>query len=170
MSDLYQKITDSRGMLEKIASKIPGFGGYMEKESRRTADKMLRDTIVSRYGEQLRRVEAIQTELINGGEIDLLDDLQTAATRLQTFIDLVRTAAYGYGGLFDAVKVNEEALAKLYAFDDALLDNVNAVSGAVDNVQASVGGEGLKAAISNLTRIATECKTTFERRKEVLLS
>ena len=170
MSDLYQKITDSRGLLEKIASKIPVFGGYMEKETRRTADKMLRDAIVTRYSEQLRRVEDIQKELIAAGEIDVLDDLGTAQTRLQTFVDQVRTAAYGYGGLFDAVKVDEAALAKLYAFDNELLDNVNAIIAAVDSVQSSVGSDGLKAAIANLTRLAAACNTTFGHRKDVLIS
>lgn len=170
MSDIYSKITEGRGLLEKIASKIPGFGGYLEKETRRTADKMLRDTIVNRYSEQLRRIEALQTELLSSGGLEHLDDMQTAATRLQTFIDQVKTAAYGYTGFFDAVKVNEDALAKLYAFDDALLENVNTVTAAVDNIQASLGGEGLKAAIRNLISVATECNTTFDRRKEALMS
>jgi hypothetical protein len=170
MSDILSKITDSRGLLEKIASKIPGFGGYLEKETRRTADKMLRDTIVNRYGEQLRRIEALQTDLLSSGGLEHLDDMQTAATRLQTFVDQVRTAAYGYTGFFDAVKVDEDALAKLYAFDDALLENVNKVTAAVDNVATSIGGDGVKASIRNLIAVATECNTMFDRRKEVLLS
>ncbi|MGH2522611.1 MAG: hypothetical protein ACRDH2_08920, partial [Anaerolineales bacterium] len=96
MSDLYQKITGSRGLLENIASKIPGFGGYMERETRREADKLLRNTIVTRYSEQLKRMEDVQNQLVASGEIELLDDIQTAITRLQTFIDMVKTASYGY--------------------------------------------------------------------------
>jgi hypothetical protein len=168
MGDLYQKITDSKGLLEKIASKIPGFGGYLEKETRRDADKLLRDTIVNRYGEQLSRISAIQTQLISSGGIEYVDDLQDAATRMQRFIDMVKTAAYGYGGLFDAVKVKEDELAKLYAFDSALLDNAAKVGSAVDNIEASLGGDGLPAAIRNLVTIVTECNTTYERRKEAL--
>jgi len=170
MSDIYSKITEGRGLLEKIASKIPGFGGYLEKETRRTADKMLRDAIVNRYGEQLRRIEGLQTDLLSSGGLEHLDDMQVAFTRLQTFVDQVKTAAYGYTGFFDAVKVDEDALAKLYAFDDALLENVNNVSAAVDTVQTSIGSDGLKAAIRNLTAVATECNATFERRKEALMS
>ncbi|MBL8045363.1 MAG: hypothetical protein JNL09_02425, partial [Anaerolineales bacterium] len=63
MSDLFQKITDAKGMLEKLVDKIPGFHGYMEKEARREADKLLRDTIANRYGEQLDRVSMLQTQL-----------------------------------------------------------------------------------------------------------
>ena len=170
MADLFQNITDAKGMLEKLASKIPGFGGYLERETRREADKMLRETIANRYSEQLQRVSALQTQLLTGAGIEHVDELQTAATKLQTFIDLVKTAAYGYSGLFDAVKINEKELAKLYAFDAALLESVSKVTAAVDNIEASLGGDGLPAAIRNLITIVTECNTTFERRKETLTS
>jgi len=171
MADLFDKLQDSRSLLEKIGGMIPGFGGYLERERRREADKMLRDTMVNRYGEQLSRVSNIQTQLVASVTgIEHVDDLQDAATRLQRFIDMVKTAAYGYSGFFDAVKVNEAELAKLYAFDAALLENVTKISAAVDTIEASVGGEGLPAAIRNLVALVAECNTTFERRKEVLTS
>ncbi len=170
MADILGSITNARGLLEKIASKIPGFGGYMEKETRRSADKLLRETIASRYGEQLSRIAAVQTQLVSSGGIEFVDDLQDAATRLQRFIDTVKTAAYGYAGFFDAVKVKEDELAKLYAFDNALLDNASKVTSLVDGVEAAVGSDGLAGAIRALTAGIAECNATFERRKDVLLS
>jgi hypothetical protein len=170
MADILGSITNARGLLEKIASKIPGFGGYMEKETRRTADKLLRETIASRYGDQLSRVSALQAQLVQSGGIEYVDDLQNAAIRLQRFIDTVKTAAYGYAGFFDAVKVKEDELAKLYAFDNALLDNATKITALVDAVEAALAGEGLPAAIKALTAAVAECNAAFERRKEVLLS
>ena len=171
MADLFNKLQDARGLLEKIGGMIPGFGGYLERERRREADKMLRDTIVNRYGEQLSRVSNLQTQLVSSvSGIEYVDDLQDAATRLQRFIDMVKTASYGYSGFFDAVKINEAELAKLYAFDAALLENVAKVSAAVDNIETSMGGDGLPAAIRNLVTLVTDCNTTFERRKEALTS
>jgi hypothetical protein len=170
MADLYDKIKDSQGLLGKIASMIPGFSGYMARETRREADKMLRETVANRYGEQLNRISDLQVQLITSGGIDWVDDLQDAATRLQRFIDMVRTAAYGYSGLFDAVKVNEPELAKLYNFDLALLENAAKVAAAIDNVEASVGGEGMPAAVRHLSSVMGEANTAYERRKEVLTS
>ena len=170
MADILGNITNARGLLEKIASKIPGFGGYLEKETRRSADKLLRETIASRYGDQLSRISSIQADLAKSGGIEYLDDLQDAATRLQRFIDMVKTAAYGYAGFFDAVKVKEDELAKLYAFDNALLDNAAKITGLVDTVEAAASGDGLPAAIKALTAAVAECNAAFERRKEVLLS
>jgi hypothetical protein len=170
MADLYDKIKDSQGLLGKIAGMIPGFSGYMARETRREADKMVRETVANRYGEQLSRISDLQVQLITSGGIDWVDDLQDAATRLQRFIDMVRTAAYGYAGLFDAVKVNEAELAKLYNFDLALLENAAKVAAAIDNVEASVGGEGMPAAVRHLSSVIGEANTAYERRKEVLTS
>jgi hypothetical protein len=171
MSDLFQKITDSKGMLEKLISFVPGFKGYIEKEQRRDADKLLRDTIAARYGAQLARLAMVQTQLLSSGGIEYVDDVQDAITRLQRFCDMVKTAERGYSGFFDAVKVKETELAKLYAFDNALLENAGAVTAAVDAVEAAAGSnEGVPAAIRKLVGLVAECNTTFERRKEVLLT
>jgi hypothetical protein len=171
MTDLFKKITDSRGLLENLVSKIPGFSGYMNKEARRESDRLLRNTIANRYGEQLGRVRDLQTQLLTGAGIEFVDDLQDAAQRLTRFIDMVKTAAMGYGGLFDAVKVEEKQLEQLYAFDYTLLDNVSKVAAAVDTIEAGLSEtSGLSASIRNLVKIVAECNDTYERRKEVLLA
>lgn len=168
MTDMFSKITDEQNLLEKIASKIPGFGGYLKEEQRRTADKILRETLAQRYEEQWQRVSAIQRRMVEEAMIDHVDNMEAAAIKLRTFIDGMKTAAYGYGSLFDAVKVNDEELQKLYQYDFALLEGVSKVISAVDNVEASVGADGLPAAIRNLTSVAAECVTAFDRRKDVL--
>lgn len=168
MSDLFSKVTGEQNIIEKLVSKIPGFSGYMEKDNRRAADKLLRQEVARRYEEQWARISQIQNDLVSAGKIDLLDNLEGAALKLRTFIDQMKTASYGYSGFFDAVKVKEDDLAKLYEFDNALLDNVGKVVAAIDNVQASLDTDGLPAAIRNLTTIAAECNTAFEHRQEVL--
>lgn len=171
MSDLFQKVTDARGLLEKLVGAIPGFKGYIEKEQRRDADKLLRDTIASRYGAELDRLATIQTQLLSSGGIEYVDDVQDAVTRLQRFCDTVKTAERGYSGFFDALKVKETELAKLYAFDNALLENAGKVTEAVNGLDAAVANnEGIPAAIRKVVSLVAECNTTFERRKEVLLT
>ncbi len=60
MSDLkdqlYQKVTGSMDIFKKIASKIPGFKGYVERQNRRDSDKLIRDTIFRRFRELEGRV------------------------------------------------------------------------------------------------------------------
>ena len=113
MADILGSVTNARNLLEKIASKIPGFGGYMEKETRRSADKLLRDTIVSRYGEQLSRISALQAQLVQSGGIEFVDDLQGAATRLRNTGYQVTLTPFGWVCEWD-LSVFGESLAKVF--------------------------------------------------------
>lgn len=172
MSDIkdqiFQKVTGSMDIFKKIGSKIPGFKGYIERQNRRDSDKLIRDTIYRRFREFESRVSDLQVELVNQGEIKYTDDLEKAALRLRTFADRVRTAPRGYSSLFEAVKINEEELAKLYEYDAALLDKSEEVGRAIDNVQASIGTDGLPAAIRNLQTLSKDCVNAYDRRQEVV--
>jgi hypothetical protein len=171
MSDLFEKVTGDQDIFKKLGSYIPGFKGYIERQNRRASDKLLRETVADRFEEQWKRTSAIQADMISQGMIELIDDMEKAAIQLRTFIDKIRTASYGYSGLFDAVKINEDELTQLYAFDNAFFDVAEQVGRALDNIEASMGdSDGLKAAIRNLTGLAREAVTTFERRNEVFTS
>jgi hypothetical protein len=108
-------------LFKKIAGKIPGFGGYIERQSRRDADKLLRETIASRIEEQYQRVSSLQRDFINQGEIAFVDDLSHQLLKCAHLLIELRRATRGYSGLFDAVKINEGELAQLYQYDAAML-------------------------------------------------
>ena len=174
MSDLanqvFGNVTGDMDIFKKILSKIPGFKGYMERQARRDSDKLIRDTIFSRFRELEGQVSALQRDFISQGEIAYVDDLEAAAIKLRTFADRVRTAPRGYSSLFEAVKINEEELAKLYEYDAALLDKGDEVGRAIENIQASVGTDGLKAAIRNLEAVSAQCVEAYDRREEVVVA
>ena len=90
--------------------------------------------------------------------------------KLRTFTDRVRTASYGYAGFFDAVKINSEELAQIYQYDLALMETGDEVERAIDNVEASLGTDGLAAAIRNLTQQSQKCVEAFDKRSEVILT
>ncbi len=170
MSDqIYDKVDSDLDPFKKIASKIPGFGGYIERQKRRDSDKLLRETIADRFDQQYQRISSLQRDLISEGEIGYVDDLEASAIKLRTFSDRVRRATRGYSGLFDAVKINEEELALLYQYDAQMLDLVDEVSRAIDNVEASIGSDGLPASIRNLKSVSQQCIDVFDRREEVIL-
>ena len=169
MSDLFDRVTGDQDIFKKILSKVPGFGGYIERQNRRAADKILRETIANRFEEQYQHISGLQTELIKQGGIASVDDLEGAAIKFRQFIDRIRTASYGYSGFFDAVKINQEELAQVYQYDLTLLNMVDQVAKAVDNIEASFGTDGLPAAIRNLTSLARQAVETFDRRSEAMM-
>lgn len=171
MSDqIYDKVGSAMDLFKKILSKVPGFGGYIERQKRRDSDKLLRDTIAERFEQNWQRISTLQRDFISKGEIESVDDLEAAAIKLRAFTDRLRRAPRGYSGLFDAVKINEDELAQIYAYDAKMLDLSDEVGRAIDNVEASVGGDGLPAALRNLTSVAQSCVDVYNKRSEVVFS
>ena len=156
------------GGLEKLISKIPGYGGYKEKDMRREADKLLRDHIYGVLVEQRRRIEDIQADL-GVANIESVEHVGKARRRLQTLADTVHTAAYGYAGLFDAARVKEEQLDALYSFDNGLLAEAEAIVTCVDSLKAAVDNEeNASGAIRELTETITRLLELYNRRKDVI--
>jgi len=108
--------------------------------------------------------------LIADGKLELVDDLEAANIKLRAFVDRARHASYGYSGFFDAVRVNQAELTKIYEYDATLLENVKKISDAVDNLNASLGTDGLPAAIRNLVSLSQEVVDAYNRREEVILA
>lgn len=168
MSDLYEQVSNDQDVFRKIAGKIPGFSGYIERENRRAADKLLRESIADKYEQIWKRVGNLQKDLASAQELEYLDDLEGAATKLRTFIDKVRTASYGNAGFFDAIKIKSPELTRLYEFDLALVERADAISQALEAVQSSVGTEDMSTPISNLVNLTRDLVSTFDQRSEVI--
>ncbi len=168
MSDIFDKVAEDRDPLKKLLSKIPGFKGYVERGDRRLSDKLLRETIANEYEAHYQRISGLQRDLISQGGLAYIDDLESAAIKLRQFIDRVRTASYGYAGLFDAIKIKEEELASIYQYDAELLEKGATASGAIDNVESSIGTDGLPAALRHLISVSQECVDLFNKRSDAL--
>jgi hypothetical protein len=169
MTDLFEQIKGDRGRIESFVGKIPGYKGYKEKEMRREADKMLREALARRLEEQWRRLPDIQKQLLSGGQIQWLDDVEGATMKLQIFIDRLKTATYGYAGFFDAVRVKEDELDRLYDFDMALNEQVDEITAAIDALSsAAMSKEGIGEVVARLNSAAATANETFSRRKDVI--
>ena len=164
-----QNVEDSRGALERLISHIPGYHGYKEKENRRAADKLLRDLLFSELDEQRRRLAELQRQMLDSGGLLLIDDVDRAVTKVQKLADTVRTASYGYAGLFDAVKVKEDELDALYAFDENMLSALADIKVAIDELAAAIETSGdMKAAIANVVAAAESANARWRERANVI--
>lgn len=169
MSDQYtNKVESDLDPFKRLVSKIPGFNGYIERQKRRDADKLLRDAFAEKLEDLWSRLSALQRELINQGEIGYIDDLEAAAIQIRTLADRVRRAPRGYSGLFDAVNINEPELEKMYGYDLLMFDSLEDLERAIDNVELSIGTDGLPASIRHLKTVARECIRAYNNREEVI--
>ena len=170
MGNIIGRVEGERGFLERLAGKLPGFRGYLAKEKRRDADKLLRDGIVSRFDAQLRRLPELQMQLVTSGRLEHVDDVERSVMKLQTFVDRVKTTPRGYAGFFDAVKVKEDDLERLYHWDEQLLSEADKIVLAIDAVATAIGGTGdTGAAVRDLIAASMAVNELYSQREHVLL-
>lgn len=170
MNDLRDTLADHSSWFEELAHKIPGYSGYKEKEMRREADDLLRRHLAGQFAAQLTKAEAVTGQLLTGPGLAQLDDMGRANTRLQTLIDKIKTAAQGYAGFFDAIKIKENELDSLYEFDNNMMLKVRDVSEAIDQIQAALDeGGNIAPAVRHYTKTVTESSTLFDQRRDALL-
>ena len=168
--DLRETVDQALGGLERLVGKIPGYAGYKDKELRREADKLLRMELAGRFDDLRKRLNELQTQLISQAQIEFVDDLDRAVTKLQLLIDRIKSASYGYAGLFDAVKVKEEQLDALYEFDNQMMDYVDETAAGVDQVASAISAkEGILAAINDLVETTNDANLAFGHREEAIL-
>lgn len=170
LDDLTEKIQSSQNKLEQLISRVPGFAGYKQKEQRREADKLLRLYVARQYEEQLTRLSNVQYAMVSQGRLKAMSTLERGVTKLQLLIDRIKTASYGYAGLFDAMKVDEAALDRLYDFDQAMLEGVDKIAADLDRLDQAAQAEAATLTeagqlIANLEAL----NNTFSRRQDVIL-
>jgi hypothetical protein len=169
MSDLYDQIVQQRGSLEQLVARIPGFRGYQDKQARRTADRMLRDYIAGQITQRVDRLVRIEKVILNNMGMEYMPKTRDAKGKVQHFHDKVKTAAPGYSGMWAQMKIDSEALERIYSFDEAMIRYVERIDLALDRLeQAAMSREGLDEAIWELDGVAAEAIQAFDLRDDVL--
>ncbi|MFW6097749.1 MAG: hypothetical protein ACOC9Z_06720 [Chloroflexota bacterium] len=169
--DMFQKIEDESTWLGRLARKLPGFGGYMERSRRREADQILRDTIANRLEQTRLTISNVHQDLSSDISlaIEHAEPLGRADSRLMGLIGKIKDAPQGYSGFFDAVKIDEEDLAHLYEFDANMLDYSEVISANVTALQAAVSENGdVSQRIRELDASIQEANNAFNARQDIL--
>ena len=146
MDRIHEAARTGQNFLERIMNALPGFKGYREKELRRDADRILRDHLASRLDLLKKPLNDAAAAATRAGGLDVINDIETARKRLDRVSNRIRYADRGYAPLFAVLKIDEAALARVYAFDVALMEGIDAIAKAA----ASEGGPSVKAMIAEI--------------------
>ncbi len=163
MGDGYERARERRNLLERLGAKIPGLKGYLDRELRRETDKMERDWIAGRLDRARQSVQAAVREWSRSGNLANLDLASSLEKLLDRFANRVRHADYGYTGFFDAVKVYEAELERLYEFDLALIERVEEITARIE----SLPGTASEPALRSLLEAVEEADRAFDERATI---
>jgi len=175
MSDTKDALSNVKGQMnlpERIAAFVPGFHGYKEKEIRRESDRLIRNHLYEKLQIERTDLKEIEQKLADRRYFDVIIDMDRLVAKMDRVVEKINHASYGYSGFFDAVKVREENLDNMIAFDNKLLDGINALTTEIDAFKADLAGgvtANLKTRVQNVTDKLDSLESTFDQRNEVIM-
>lgn len=132
----------AENFIKKSLDRIPGYSGYRDKESRRDADKQVREAVSAALGVQVDSLTRYNAELSRARDFESLAALEPAIGQIRLLGDRVRTASYGYGGIFSDNDIDANALEQLRLFDSALLREVDSLAVIVNRLTSTTPPDG----------------------------
>ncbi|MDP7078341.1 MAG: hypothetical protein QF415_00520 [Candidatus Undinarchaeales archaeon] len=158
------------GIKDKLVNLIPGYGGYASKERRRETDRLIRDKAVLFLEHGKGAVDQLQAMLLQLGQRNSLPMAEKLRSQVDVVMATIRSAEYGYGGLFDQVKVKENTLEGLANYDGRIIiKSKNFQRHCEELTDKAMGAPdtALKE-ILDLQREIEVIRKDFERRKDVI--
>lgn len=165
MNDGMERAEERRNVFERIVAKIPGLKSYVDRELRRDVDKMQRDWLAERVDRCRTELNGKVRDWSRSGNLANLDLASSIEKALDRFANRIRHADYGYTGFFDPVKIREEELDRLYAFDLALIGSVEGLAARIEGLPSTAAGPELLStldAVQSADRQFDERARVFE--------
>ncbi len=167
MTDLRARIISDEGTFQRLAASIPGFAGYRELGLRRKADELVRQHLVGLLDDLLGRAKQIVSQWSDAGKLEVLDKLDRLVGKLRKVRDNLRYADYGYTGWWDAVKIKEDELDAMYAYDLKMRETIVAIDTAVTEL-AAAGEQDLAVKMAAVQEQVERLQNAVDHRGEMV--
>ncbi|MBD3175673.1 MAG: hypothetical protein GF320_10870 [Armatimonadia bacterium] len=155
--------------LQNLARKIPGYGGYIDREARRDADKQLRQRVGQHLGEAIDQLQQLSERLSRDMKLDAIGGVDRGIARVRTIQAKVEHADYGAAGIFSQVKIDEQRLGEIYDHDLKLLELADQVV-QQSHAVASADEDTMAEKLSELDARVKELENHLVAREHLLTS
>ena len=125
-----------RDFVESILRQAPGFRGYLEQEYRRESDHLMRAWLANRLQVSKRGLDEYLQTLVAAMKLDDLPNFERVRAKLDGLIGKLRTAERGYSAALAFVRIREDELDRVYQLDQGLVDETEALAGALEKVSS----------------------------------
>jgi len=170
--DVYGKAKEELRLSEKIEAKVPGFKGYKEKELRRESDRLVRDTIVKRLNKARDDAKEVFQALSEQKITEVMTRMDRLVMVFDRVVEKVNHASYSYAGFFNVVKVKEDKLSKMIAFDSGLVGYADAVYEQTRAFKKEVSEGKFENSLEQIRMIGESLgslEDAFDSRKEAIM-
>jgi len=172
MADLnsqLNQVKSKENFLEKITRIIPGYDGYVNRDNSRELDTLLRNTLAVKLDGNHMKLKNSVLNLSQKGKLFETAGIDKLDKKMQQAVNKFRSAARGYSGAFDVVKVKQDKLDQVYQFDANLLDHVENISNACTEMENNTReGVDIKPSVDKTGLLLDTLIKQFEDREAIL--
>lgn len=115
--------------LENLAYLVPGYRGYKRRDLRQEEDSRLRARVCDQLLAMIEILDQIRQRWAVENANAASDELGRRRLRLQTIVDAVRYAPYGFRDFFDHEVLNEHLLEQILETDLIIFEDLDAAEG-----------------------------------------
>lgn len=126
--------------LRDLLTKAPGYTGYRAKEDRRDDDRRLREAIAADLDTTVRTLTGVGADLARQRKLTHISTVERLIGSTRRLADRMRTASYGYGGVFGDRSIDEFALDQLRQFDAAFEAEAGSLDALANRIASSAEG------------------------------
>ena len=126
--------------ITELLNRVPGYTGYRSKEDRRDDDKRLRESISASLDSTVATLTSTSAKVADQRRLTHISTLERLVGSTRHLADRVRSASYGYGGIFSDRSVDELALDQLRQFDNAFQKESEELAALAGRLEASPEG------------------------------
>lgn len=166
------RLEDGKGpdaILSKLASVIPGFEGYKNREHRKKADKIHRDYVATRLLQKKKALQEIMEELMDNGQMDFMSKLDDLTGDIDGMANKVKAAVSGSASVFFDTESDTDLLDRVYEHDLALHESVEELDGSISTLSDAVDSEdNVKAAIKGVKKSLKTVESNLATRDKII--
>ncbi|MDQ3654761.1 MAG: hypothetical protein M3457_06750, partial [Chloroflexota bacterium] len=155
--------------LNDLLEKVPGYTGYRSKEDRRDDDRRLRETIAGSLDTTAGTLTGVSADLARQRKLTHISTIERMVGTTRLLADRVRSASYGYGGVFGDRSIDEFALDQLRQFDATFQQEARSLDALANRLAASPEGP-LDVDINEYQAELNRLGLLFDARGEVVES
>ncbi len=167
MTNGYEEARANRNALERLGDKIPGYRGFQDRELRRDVDRQLREHLAAELGRLKGLARDHARAYTDAGKLAALNGFDRLDRQLDGLSQAIRFSDYGASGLFDAVKIGEPELQRLYEFDGSVVDDLAQLEGEIAALPAP-GGDDPAPALDHLLQQVRALDGKWRQREQVI--
>ena len=166
-----ERVQESEKPLERLMLILPGFRGYKLREQRREADRIVRDYIYQSLEHSRDDLTSCFQSLSDSKVSELMEPMNRIVAKMDRVAEKINRASYGYSGFFDSIKIEENELDNMLAYDTQLMDSVRKIGELTANFKADLNQgklENARTEQQQLDSSISSLESAFDQRKAII--